>query len=120
MQLGCMKRNSRKRGPDVWQFRWSEISLDGNASPSRWGGNMAPLDFGPYLCPLNSASFMSLQPWIHPPIALFAADHRTAGRSMRSQVVERFGVPTADHFEHLAAIIAEATPLYELCLTVLE
>jgi integrase len=24
-----MKRNSRKRGPDVWQFRWSEISLDG-------------------------------------------------------------------------------------------
>jgi hypothetical protein len=93
MQLGCMKRNSRKRGPDVWQFRWSEISLDGNASPSRWGGNMAPLDFGPYLCPLNSASFMSLQPWIHPPIALFAADHRTAGRSMRSQVVERFGVP---------------------------
>jgi len=42
---------------------------------------MAPLDFGPYLCPLNSPSFMSLQPWIHPPIALFAADHRTAGKS---------------------------------------
>jgi len=29
MQRGCMKRNSRKRGPDVWQFCWSEISLDG-------------------------------------------------------------------------------------------
>ena len=27
---------------------------------------MAPLDFGPYLCPLNSSSFMSLQAWIHP------------------------------------------------------
>jgi len=30
-------------------------------SPSRRGGNMAPLDFGPYLCLLNSLSFMSLQ-----------------------------------------------------------
>lgn len=29
MQRGCMKRRSRKRGPDVWQFRWSETSLDG-------------------------------------------------------------------------------------------
>jgi integrase len=24
-----MKRNSRKRGPDVWQFRWSESGPDG-------------------------------------------------------------------------------------------
>ena len=24
-----MKRNSRKRGPEVWQFRWSEIGPDG-------------------------------------------------------------------------------------------
>jgi hypothetical protein len=54
---------------------------------------MASLDFGPYLCPLNSPSFISLQPWIHPPIALLAADDRTAGTSTRSQVVERFGVP---------------------------
>jgi hypothetical protein len=29
MQRGCMKRNSRKRIPDIWQFRWSEISPDG-------------------------------------------------------------------------------------------
>src|SRR5271166_2399099 len=29
MQHGSLKRNSRKRGPDVWQFRWSETSLDG-------------------------------------------------------------------------------------------
>ena len=29
MQRGCMKRRSRKRGPDVWQFRWSETGLDG-------------------------------------------------------------------------------------------
>jgi integrase len=29
MQRECMKRNSRKRCPDVWQFRWSEISPDG-------------------------------------------------------------------------------------------
>jgi len=29
MQRGCLKRNSRKRGPDVWQFRWSETSSDG-------------------------------------------------------------------------------------------
>jgi integrase len=29
MQRGCMQRNSRKQGPDVWQFRWSEISPDG-------------------------------------------------------------------------------------------
>jgi integrase len=29
MQRGCLKRQTRKRGPDVWQFRWSEISLDG-------------------------------------------------------------------------------------------
>ena len=29
MQRGCLKRNSRKRGPDVWQFRWSEPGSDG-------------------------------------------------------------------------------------------
>jgi hypothetical protein len=54
---------------------------------------MAPLVFGPYLCPLNSASSMSLQPWIHAPIVLLAADHRTAGKSKSSQVVESVGVP---------------------------
>jgi adenylate kinase family enzyme len=51
---------------------------------------------------------------------LLATDQRTAGKSTRSQVVERFGVPTSDHFEHLAATMAEATPLYELCATVIE
>ena len=29
MQRGCMQRNSRKEGPDVWQLRWSETRLDG-------------------------------------------------------------------------------------------
>jgi integrase len=29
MQRGCTQRNSRKQGPDVWQFRWSETRLDG-------------------------------------------------------------------------------------------
>src|SRR6266576_448785 len=29
MQRGCMKRRSRKGGPDVWQFRWSETTSDG-------------------------------------------------------------------------------------------
>ncbi len=29
MPRGCMQRNSRKEGPDVWQFRWSETRLDG-------------------------------------------------------------------------------------------
>ena len=29
MQRGCMQRNTRKQGPDVWQFRWSETRLDG-------------------------------------------------------------------------------------------
>jgi hypothetical protein len=29
MQRGCLKQQTRKRGPDVWQFRWSETSLDG-------------------------------------------------------------------------------------------
>jgi integrase len=29
MQHGCMERLNRKRGPQVWQFRWSEIDLDG-------------------------------------------------------------------------------------------
>jgi hypothetical protein len=32
-RLGCnvdvCKRNRRKEGPDVWQFRWSETRLDG-------------------------------------------------------------------------------------------
>jgi hypothetical protein len=54
---------------------------------------MAPLVFGLDLRPLNSPSSISLQPWIHPPIVLLSADHRTAGKSKRSQVVERFGVP---------------------------
>jgi hypothetical protein len=35
VQRGCMKRDSRKRGPDFWQFRWSEISLVGKASRPR-------------------------------------------------------------------------------------
>jgi integrase len=26
MQYGCLERINRKRGPDVWQFRWSETS----------------------------------------------------------------------------------------------
>jgi integrase len=26
MQRGCLERINRKRGPDVWQFRWSETS----------------------------------------------------------------------------------------------
>ncbi len=29
MQRGCMKRHNRKRGPDVWQFRWSETKPQG-------------------------------------------------------------------------------------------
>jgi integrase len=29
MQHGCIERLNRKRGPQVWQFRWSEISVDG-------------------------------------------------------------------------------------------
>jgi hypothetical protein len=29
MQHGNLKRNSRKRGPEVWQFRWSENSPEG-------------------------------------------------------------------------------------------
>ena len=34
--------------------------------------------------------------------------------------LENFGVPITDVFEHLAATMAEATPLYELCASVLE
>jgi hypothetical protein len=29
MQHGCMKRLNRKRGPEVWQLRWSITGLDG-------------------------------------------------------------------------------------------
>ncbi|MGA2428899.1 MAG: site-specific integrase [Candidatus Acidiferrum sp.] len=29
MQHGCMQLISRKRGPDTWQFRWSETTHDG-------------------------------------------------------------------------------------------
>jgi hypothetical protein len=29
MQRGCMQRNSRKEGPDIWQFHWSETSIVG-------------------------------------------------------------------------------------------
>ena len=29
MQRGSMRRNTRKEGPDAWQFRWSEARLDG-------------------------------------------------------------------------------------------
>jgi hypothetical protein len=49
---------------------------------------MAPLDFGPYLCPLNSPSFLSLQPWIHTPIALWRLmtvprEHRSARKLLK-------------------------------------
>jgi len=36
------------------------------------------------------------------------------------QVVDKVGVPIDDPFEHLQATIADATPLYELCASVLE
>jgi hypothetical protein len=29
MQHGCMERLNRKRGPEVWQFRWSVTGPDG-------------------------------------------------------------------------------------------
>lgn len=29
MQQGSLLKSSRKYGPDVWQFRWSEKGLDG-------------------------------------------------------------------------------------------
>jgi len=29
MRHGCMERLNRKRGPQVWQFRWSETSPSG-------------------------------------------------------------------------------------------
>jgi hypothetical protein len=29
MQRGCLKPQTRKRGSNVWQFRWSEVSPDG-------------------------------------------------------------------------------------------
>jgi hypothetical protein len=29
MQRGCLKRINRKRGPDVWQFRWPETNPKG-------------------------------------------------------------------------------------------
>src|SRR5882672_3149272 len=29
LQYGCMERLKRKRGPEVWQFRWSVSSPDG-------------------------------------------------------------------------------------------
>ena len=29
MQYGCMERLNRKRGPEVWQFRWSVTDPDG-------------------------------------------------------------------------------------------
>jgi integrase len=29
MQQGCMERLNRKRGPEVWQFRWSVTGADG-------------------------------------------------------------------------------------------
>jgi hypothetical protein len=29
MQHGCMARLNRKRGPEVWQFRWSVTGPDG-------------------------------------------------------------------------------------------
>jgi hypothetical protein len=45
---------------------------------------------------------------------------RSAPKPAIPQVVERFGVPTTDLFEHLTATIAEAMPLYELCASVLE
>ena len=36
------------------------------------------------------------------------------------QVVDKVGVPINDFFEHLSATIAEATPFYELCASVLD
>jgi hypothetical protein len=45
-------------------------------------------------------------------------DVQNSGRDL--QVVDFVGVPIDDPFEHLQATIADATPLYELCASVLE
>ena len=45
---------------------------------------------------------------------------RSAPKPAIRQVVEKFGVPINDVFEHFTSTIAEATPLYELCARVLE
>ena len=45
---------------------------------------------------------------------------RSAPKPAIPQIVDKVGVPIPDRFEHLAATIAEATPLYELCASVLE
>jgi flagellar biosynthesis regulator FlbT len=45
---------------------------------------------------------------------------RRAPKAAIPQVVEKVGGPISDHFEHLEAMMAEATPLYELCASVLE
>jgi hypothetical protein len=37
-----------------------------------------------------------------------------------SKPLIRFGVPIGDFFEHLSATIADATPFYELCASVLD
>jgi hypothetical protein len=42
------------------RFRCDRVGVE--STNSNRGVNMAPLVFGPYLCPLDSASFMSLQP----------------------------------------------------------
>jgi len=41
MQRGSLALVSRKEGPDVWQFRWSEKHLHGSSGPmekSDWHG----------------------------------------------------------------------------------
>jgi hypothetical protein len=45
---------------------------------------------------------------------------RSAPKPAIPQIVDKVGVPIADLFEHLPATIADATPLYELCASVLE
>lgn len=55
----------------------------------------------------------------------FFEPHNTWLMNSMQEMIDRMqdeslvGVPTSDYFEHLSDTIAEATPLYELCATVL-
>jgi len=45
---------------------------------------------------------------------------RSAPKPTIPQVIDKVGVPTTDIFEHVMETISEATPLYELCASVLK
>ena len=79
-QYGTLAKKTRKRGPDVWEFRYDEPSQDGRRRRfARIIGNIASY-------PTEKAARRALEPLLH----RLNVESRAAGPTTISMLIDRF------------------------------